>query len=190
MVKFFVAKFQAFHQIRHVPTLKKARRGFPVSEGKEQQEGYGDDGQTTTPLDGSVRISSRIKSGEKKHGISSRIKKVELEIFQGVLSRKLHKRLTSLGDATWSPKILEVTFSTSPLKGRSLTVKTSKGKGHENGKNLGFPTFLWDEAWIFEPTNRRSCRFSESDPEDVVKPDAGIFGENRGGHQKGHLANG
>lgn len=97
MVKFFVAKFQAFHQIRHVPTLKKARRGFPVSEGKEQQEGYGDDGQTTTPLDGSVRISSRIKSGEKNHWISSRIKKVELEKNQGVLSRKLHLSRNFLG---------------------------------------------------------------------------------------------
>ena len=83
MVKFFVAKFQAFHQIRHVPTLKKARRGFPVSEGKEQQEGYGDDGQTTTPFDGSVRISSRIKRwGKKSRNFKPDKKKLNLKFFR------------------------------------------------------------------------------------------------------------
>ena len=80
---FVCVKFQAFHHPA-TWTLKKARRGFPVSEGMNfgRLRGW----WTVQPIDGSVRISSRIKSGGN-HWISSRIKKVEVENFQGVLSR-------------------------------------------------------------------------------------------------------
>ena len=69
------------------------------------------------------------------------------------------------------PKFGGHVFDFAP-EGGSLTVKHPKAKV-TTLKNLGLPTFLCNAAWIFEPTSE-SRRFSESDPEDVVKPDAGI----------------
>lgn len=146
---------------------------------------------TVQPIDGSVRISSRIKSGGNRW-ISSLKKKLNLNIFRVFCLENSTFAKLPCRDPTWSPKWLEVTFSTSGPEGRSLTVKHPKAKV-TTLKNLGFPTFLCNASWILEPTNRRkSVGLVNLIRRMSFPPDFwGIFGPESGWiHQKGHLANG